>query len=34
MFPSLLLLNHSCDNNTLRLNVNGNQVSEAAGEHG
>jgi len=26
LFPSLLLLNHSCDCNTLRLNVNGNQV--------
>jgi len=26
IFPTLLLLNHSCETNTLRLNVNGNQV--------
>jgi len=26
LFPTLLLLNHSCDQNTLRLNINGNQV--------
>ena len=27
LFPTLLLLNHSCDTNTLRININGNQVS-------
>ena len=26
LFPTLLLLNHSCDTNTLRININGNQV--------
>ena len=26
IFPTLLLLNHSCETNTLRLNINGNQV--------
>jgi len=26
IFPTLLLLNHSCESNTLRLNINGNQV--------
>lgn len=30
LFPTLLLLNHSCDTNTLRLNVNGNQVMMVA----
>jgi SET domain-containing protein len=26
VFPTLLLLNHSCEPNTLRINTNGNQV--------
>ena len=26
LFPTLLLLNHSCDTNTLRININGSQV--------
>ncbi len=26
MFPTLLLLNHSCEPNTLRINTNGNRV--------
>ena len=26
LFPTLLLLNHACDTNTLRININGNQV--------
>ena len=26
MFPTLLLLNHSCEPNTQRINTNGNQV--------
>lgn len=30
LFPTLLLLNHSCDTNTLRLNINGNQVMMVA----
>jgi len=30
LFPTLLLLNHSCDQNTLRLNINGNQVMMVA----
>jgi len=30
LFPTLLLLNHSCDQNTVRLNINGNQVMMVA----
>ena len=28
LFPTLLLLNHSCDTNTLRINMDGDKVSE------
>ena len=30
LFPTLLLLNHACDTNTLRININGNQVMMVA----
>jgi len=30
LFPTLLLFNHSCDQNTVRLNINGNQVMMVA----